>query len=36
MRASDKIRYKINTATVTEKLIAINVLVFLFFGRRAT
>lgn len=32
MRASDKIRYKINTATVTEKLIAINVLVFLFFG----
>ncbi|MFC6858900.1 rhomboid family intramembrane serine protease [Zunongwangia atlantica] len=32
MRTSDKIRYKINTATITEKLIAVNVIVFLFFG----
>jgi len=31
MRSSDKIRYKIQTATVTEKLIAINVLVFILF-----
>ncbi|MUP46120.1 rhomboid family intramembrane serine protease [Gramella sp. BOM4] len=31
MRASDKFRYKIQTATVTEKLIAINVLVFIMF-----
>ena len=31
MRSSDKIRYKIKTATVTEKLIAINVLVFILF-----
>ncbi len=31
MGASDKIRYKIQTATVTEKLIAINVLVFIIF-----
>ena len=32
MRTSDKIRYKINTAAITEKLIAVNVIVFLFFG----
>ncbi|UAB82797.1 rhomboid family intramembrane serine protease [Zunongwangia sp. SCSIO 43204] len=32
MRTSDRIRYKINTASVTEKLIAVNVIVFLFFG----
>ena len=32
MRTSDRIRYKINTASVTEKLIALNVIVFLFFG----
>ena len=32
MKTSDRIRYKINTATITEKLIAVNVLVFLFFG----
>lgn len=31
MRSSDRIRYKIQTATVTEKLIAINVLVFILF-----
>ncbi|MCP9200905.1 rhomboid family intramembrane serine protease [Gramella sp. GC03-9] len=31
MRSSDKFRYKIQTATVTEKLIAINVLVFILF-----
>ncbi|MBT8296097.1 MAG: rhomboid family intramembrane serine protease [Gramella sp.] len=31
MRSSDRIRYKIQTATVTEKLIGINVLVFLLF-----
>ncbi|TBW28608.1 rhomboid family intramembrane serine protease [Gramella sp. KN1008] len=31
MRSSDKIRYKIQTATVTEKLIALNVLVFILF-----
>ncbi|WP_300437146.1 rhomboid family intramembrane serine protease [Christiangramia sp.] len=31
MRSSDRIRYKIQTATVTEKLIAINVLVFVLF-----
>ncbi len=31
MRSSDKIRYKIQTATVTEKLIAVNVLVFILF-----
>lgn len=31
MRSSDKIRYKIKTATVTEKLIGINVLVFVLF-----
>ncbi|MGA8855128.1 MAG: rhomboid family intramembrane serine protease [Christiangramia sp.] len=31
MKSSDKIRYKIQTATVTEKLIAINVLVFILF-----
>ncbi|MDN3594711.1 rhomboid family intramembrane serine protease [Zunongwangia endophytica] len=32
MKTSDKIRYKINTATVTEKLIAANVIAFLLFG----
>jgi membrane associated rhomboid family serine protease len=32
MRTSDRIRYKINTASVTEKLIAVNVILFLFFG----
>ncbi|QYA27005.1 rhomboid family intramembrane serine protease [Gramella sp. MT6] len=31
MRSSDRLRYKIQTATVTEKLIAINVLVFVVF-----
>ena len=31
MRSSDRIRYRIQTATVTEKLIAINVLVFILF-----
>ncbi len=31
MRSSDRFRYKIQTATVTEKLIAINVLVFVVF-----
>lgn len=31
MSASDKIKYKIKTATVVEKLIAINVLVFILF-----
>ena len=31
MRSSDRIRFKIQTATVTEKLIGINVLVFLLF-----
>ena len=31
MRSSDRLRYKIQTATVTEKLIAINVLVFIVF-----
>ena len=31
MRASDKFRYKIQTATVTEKLIAVNVLIFILF-----
>ena len=31
MKSSDRIRYKIQTATVTEKLIAINVLVFILF-----
>ncbi|MDX1543084.1 MAG: rhomboid family intramembrane serine protease [Christiangramia sp.] len=31
MRSSDKIRFKIQTATVTEKLIAVNVLVFILF-----
>ena len=31
MGAADKIRYKLQTATVTEKLIAINVLVFILF-----
>ena len=31
MRSSDRFRYKIQTATVTEKLIAINVLVFILF-----
>ncbi|MFD1095499.1 rhomboid family intramembrane serine protease [Salegentibacter chungangensis] len=31
MKASDKIRYKFQTATVVEKLIGINVLVFLLF-----
>ncbi|MDT0676114.1 rhomboid family intramembrane serine protease [Autumnicola musiva] len=31
MRTSDRLRYKIQTATVTEKLIAINVLVFVLF-----
>lgn len=31
MRSSDRIRYKIQTATVTEKLIGINVLVFILF-----
>jgi len=31
MRSSDRIKYKIQTATVTEKLIAINVIVFILF-----
>ncbi|MEO2129468.1 MAG: rhomboid family intramembrane serine protease [Christiangramia sp.] len=31
MRTSDKLRYKMQTATITEKLIAINVLVFVLF-----
>lgn len=31
MKSSDRIRYKIQTATVTEKLIAINVIVFILF-----
>ncbi|GAA4325263.1 rhomboid family intramembrane serine protease [Pontixanthobacter gangjinensis] len=31
MKSSDRLRYKIQTATVTEKLIAINVLVFILF-----
>lgn len=31
MRSSDRIKFKIQTATVTEKLIAINVLVFILF-----
>ena len=31
MKGSDKIRYKLQTATVVEKLIAINVLVFFLF-----
>ncbi len=31
MRSSDRIRFKIQTATVTEKLIGINVLVFILF-----
>jgi membrane associated rhomboid family serine protease len=31
MKSSDRIRFKIQTATVTEKLIAINVLVFILF-----
>lgn len=31
MRSSDRFKYKIQTATVTEKLIAINVLVFILF-----
>lgn len=31
MKMSDKVRYKIQTASVTEKLIAINVLVFILF-----
>ncbi|HET7360706.1 MAG TPA: rhomboid family intramembrane serine protease, partial [Salinimicrobium sp.] len=31
MKMSDNIRYKIKTASITEKLIAVNVLVFLFF-----
>jgi len=31
MKGSDKLRYKLQTATVVEKLIAINVLVFLLF-----
>ncbi|MDT0642862.1 rhomboid family intramembrane serine protease [Zunongwangia sp. F363] len=31
MRTSDRLRYKIQTATVTEKLIAINVIVFVLF-----
>ena len=31
MKSSDRIKYKIQTATVTEKLIAINVLVFILF-----
>ncbi|MDT0645191.1 rhomboid family intramembrane serine protease [Zunongwangia sp. F260] len=31
MRPSDKFKYKIQTATVTEKLIAVNVIVFLLF-----
>ena len=31
MKSSDRIRYKIQTATVTEKLIAVNVLVFILF-----
>jgi membrane associated rhomboid family serine protease len=31
MRPSDKFKYKIQTATVTEKLIAVNVVVFLLF-----
>lgn len=31
MRSSDRLRYKIQTATVTEKLIALNVLVFILF-----
>lgn len=31
MSTADKLRYKLETATVTEKLIAVNVLVFVFF-----
>lgn len=31
MKASDRLKYKLQTATVTEKLIAINVLVFILF-----
>ncbi|MFV8226510.1 rhomboid family intramembrane serine protease [Christiangramia aquimixticola] len=31
MKASDRIKYKFQTATVTEKLIAVNVLVFILF-----